>query len=64
VLAIWVNYLSKSDRVNDPLKDKLIPLAKAGDIAGLFSLPDFAVKLNPKAFAQIQNDLTKIQLSS
>jgi fructuronate reductase len=64
VLAIWVNYLSKSDRVNDPLKDKLVPLAKAGDVAGLFSLPDFSVKLNPKAFAQIQDDLTKIQLSS
>jgi fructuronate reductase len=61
VLAIWVNYLSKSDRVNDPLKDKLIPLAKAGDIAGLFSLPDFAVKLNPKAFAQIQDKLSKLK---
>jgi fructuronate reductase len=62
VLAIWVNYLSKSDRVNDPLKDKLIPLAKAGDVTGLFSLPDFSVKLNPKAFAQIRDELTKIQL--
>jgi fructuronate reductase len=61
VLAIWVNYLSKSDRVNDPLKDKLIPLAKAGDVTGLFSLPDFSVKLNPKAFAQIQDELSKLK---
>lgn len=61
LLAIWVDYLSKSDRVNDPLKDKLIPLAKAGDVAGLFSLPEFAVKLNPKVFAEIADKLSKIQ---
>lgn len=64
VLAIWVDYLSKSDRVNDPLKEKLIPLAKAGDVAGLFSLPEFAVKLNPKAFAEIQEKLAEIQIGS
>jgi hypothetical protein len=59
-----VDYLSKSDRVNDPLKEKLIPLAKAKDVAGLFSLPEFAVKLNPKAFSEIQEKLTQIQLGS
>ena len=62
LLAIWVDYLSKSSRVNDPLADKLIPLARAKDVAGLFSLPEFAVKLNPKAFDEIQDKLTKIQL--
>ena len=61
VLAIWVDYLSKSDRVNDPLKDKLIPLAKAQDVAGLFSLPEFAVKLNPAAFAEIQEELRNLK---
>lgn len=62
LLAIWVDYLSKSSRVNDPLKDKLIPLARAKDVAGLFSLPEFAVKLNPKIFAEIEDKLIKIQL--
>lgn len=62
LLAIWVDYLSKSSRVNDPLKDKLIPLARAKDVAGLFSLPEFAVKLNPKVFAEIEDKLIKIQL--
>ena len=61
LLAIWVDYLSKSSRVNDPLKDKLIPLAKAGDIAALFSLPEFAVKLNPTAFAEIQEELNNLK---
>jgi fructuronate reductase len=60
VLAIWVDYLGKSDRVNDPLKEKLIPLAKAKDVAGLFSLPEFAVKLNPKAFSEIQEALRNL----
>jgi fructuronate reductase len=62
LLAIWVDYLSKSDRINDPLKDKLIPLARTKDVAGIFSLPEFAVKLNPKAFTEIQDKLSKIQL--
>ena len=62
LLAIWVDYLSKNERVNDPLKDKLIPLARAKDVAGLFSLPEFAVKLNPKVFAEIEGKLSKIQL--
>ena len=62
LLAIWVDYLSKSERVNDPLKDKLIPLARAKDVAGLFSLPEFVVKLNPKVFAEIEGKLSKIQL--
>lgn len=62
LLAIWVDYLSKSGRVNDPLADKLIPLARAKDVAGLFLLPEFAVKLNPKVFAEIEDKLTKIQL--
>jgi hypothetical protein len=59
-----VDYLRKSDRVNDPLKEKLIPLAKAQDVAGLFSLPEFAVKLNPAAFAEIQEKLAEIQVRS
>ena len=62
LLAIWVDYLGKSDRVNDPLADKLIPLARAKDVTGLFSLPEFAVKLNPKVFAEIENKLRTIQL--
>jgi fructuronate reductase len=62
VLAIWVDYLSKSERVNDPLAEKLIPLAKAKDVAGLFSLPDFAVKLNPIAFKSISDCLTKLPI--
>ena len=63
LLAIWVDYLSKSERVNDPLAEKLIPLAKAKDVAGLFSLPDFAVKLNPIAFKSISDWLTKLQIN-
>ena len=61
LLAIWVDYLSKSSRVNDPLKDKLIPLAKAGDVAALFSLPEFAVELNPTAFAEFQEELNNLK---
>jgi fructuronate reductase len=61
VLAIWVDYLGKSDRVNDPLKEKLIPLAKAKDVVGLFSLPEFAVKLNPKVFGEIQEALRNLK---
>lgn len=60
LLAIWVDYLAKSDRVNDPLAEKLIPLAKAKDVAGLFSLPDFAVKLNPAAFKSISAELANL----
>ena len=63
LLAIWVDYLSKSSRVNDPLADKLIPLARAKDVAGLFSLPEFAVKLNPIAFKSITDWLTKLQIN-
>ncbi len=60
LLAIWVDYLAKSDRVNDPLAEKLIPLAKAHDVAGLFSLPDFAVKFNPAAFKSISAELDNL----
>jgi fructuronate reductase len=34
----WIKYLATSDRINDPLADKLKPLAIAGDIRGISNL--------------------------
>ncbi|MEN9680023.1 MAG: hypothetical protein RLZ57_1152 [Actinomycetota bacterium] len=50
-LATWIKYLQVSETVNDPLGDKLKPLAKAKDLRGLFAL--LSIPLNEIYFAQL-----------
>jgi fructuronate reductase len=67
-VAIWVHFLATNSEIDDPLADKLTPLAKSVDaleaVVKTLSLEDFTRKLNPSYFEAVAKDLATIRKSS
>ena len=67
-VAIWVHFLGTNNEIDDPLADKLSPLAKAPDafeaVVKTLSLPEFTRALNPIYFEEVAKDLANIRSSS
>jgi fructuronate reductase len=67
-VAIWVHFLATNSEIDDPLADKLTPLAKPVDaleaVVKTLSLEDFTRKLNPSYFEAVAKDLATIRKSS
>ena len=67
-VAIWVHFLATNSEIDDPLADKLTPLAKSVDaleaVVKTLSLEDFTRKLNPSCFEAVAKDLATIRKSS
>ena len=67
-VAIWVHFLATNSEIDDPLADKLTPLAKSADaleaVVKTLSLEDFTRKLNPSYFEAVAKDLATIRKSS
>jgi len=67
-IAIWVHFLATNSEIDDPLADKLTPLAKSADVleavVKTLSLEDFTRKLNPSYFEAVAKDLATIRKSS
>jgi fructuronate reductase len=65
VLALWVEYLRINERINDPLREKLVTLSQTQDslvgVGLIFKLPDFAVVLNPACFSEIAQWLMQLR---
>jgi fructuronate reductase len=67
-VAIWVHFLATNSEIDDPLADKLTPLAKSADaleaVVKTLSLEDFTRKMNPSYFEAVAKDLATIRKSS
>ena len=67
-VAIWIHFLATNSDIDDPLADKLIPLAQISDaisaVTKTLSLPEFTRRLDPSYFPAIATDLMEIRSTS